>query len=82
MSFTDNMVAGIEPNRERIQQLMESSLMLVTALSPRIGYDRAAEVAHHAHVEGSTLREAAVSLGYVTDAEFDEWVRPEDMTPP
>ncbi|MXZ47419.1 MAG: class II fumarate hydratase [Chloroflexi bacterium] len=82
VSFTDNMVAGIEPNRERIQQLMESSLMLVTALSPRIGYDRAAEVAHHAHVHGSTLREAAVSLGYVTDAEFDEWVRPEDMTHP
>ena len=56
--------------------------MLVTALSPHIGYDRAAEVAHHAHVEGSTLREAAVALGYVTDAEFGEWVRPEEMTHP
>ena len=76
VSFTDNMVVGIEPNHERIRELMESSLMLVTALSPHIGYDRAAEVAHHAHVDGSTLREAALALGYVTDAEFSEWVRP------
>ena len=82
VSFTDNCVAGIEPNRERIQQLMESSLMLVTALSPHIGYDKAAEVAHHAHVEGTTLREAALALGYVTDEQFDEMVRPEDMTRP
>ena len=82
VSFTDNMVVGIEPNHERIRELMESSLMLVTALSPHIGYDRAAEVAHHAHVDGSTLREAAVALGYVTDAEFSEWVRPEEMTHP
>ena len=82
VSFTDNMVVGIEPNHERIRELMESSLMLVTALSPHIGYDRAAEVAHHAHVAGSTLREAAVALGYVTDAEFSEWVRPEEMTHP
>ncbi len=82
VSFTDNCVAGIEPNRERIQQLMESSLMLVTALSPHIGYDKAAEVAHHAHVEGTTLREAALALGYVSDEQFDAWVRPEDMTHP
>lgn len=82
ISFTDNCVLGIEPNRERIQQLMESSLMLVTALSPHIGYDKAAEVAHHAHVERSTLREAALALGYVTDEQFDEWVKPEDMTHP
>ena len=75
-------VVGIEPNHERIRELMESSLMLVTALSPHIGYDRAAEVAHQAHVAGSTLREAAVALGYVTDAEFSEWVRPEEMTHP
>ena len=73
VSFTDNCVVGIEPNRERIQQLMESSLMLVTALSPHIGYDKAAEVAHHAHIERSTLREAALALGYVTDEQFDEW---------
>ena len=82
VSFSDNCVVGIEPNRERIQQLMESSLMLVTALSPHIGYDKAAEVAHHAHVEGTTLREAALALGYVTDEQFDEMVRPEDMTHP
>ena len=82
VSFSDNCVAGIEPNRERIQQLMESSLMLVTALSPHIGYDKAAEVAHHAHMERSTLREAALALGYVTDEQFDEWVKPEEMTHP
>ena len=82
ISFTDNCVLGIEPNRERIQQLMESSLMLVTALSPHIGYDKAAEVAHHAHVEHSTLREAALARGYVTDEQFSEWVKPEDMTHP
>ena len=82
VSFADHCVAGIEPNRERIRELMESSLMLVTALSPHIGYDRAAEVAHHAHVEGSTLREAALALGYVTSEQFDEWVRPEEMTRP
>ena len=82
VSFSDNCVAGIEPNRERIQQLMESSLMLVTALSPHIGYDKAAEVAHHAHVEGTTLRQAALALGYVTDEQFDAMVRPEDMTHP
>ena len=82
VSFADRCVAGIEPNRERIRELMESSLMLVTALSPHIGYDRAAEVAHRAHVEGSTLREAALALGYVTDEQFAEWVRPEEMTRP
>ena len=81
-SFTDNMVAGIEANTERIEELMQSSLMLVTALSPHIGYDKAAEVAHHAHQDGTTLREAAVALGYVTDEQFDEWVQPEAMTRP
>ena len=82
VSFADHCVAGIEPDRGRIRELMESSLMLVTALSPHIGYDRAAEVAHRAHAEGSTLREAALALGYVTDEQFGEWVRPEDMTRP
>ena len=82
VSFADHCVAGIEPNRDRIRALMESSLMLVTALSPHIGYDRAAEVAHRAHAEGSTLREAALALGYVTSEQFDEWVRPEEMTRP
>ena len=81
-SFTDNMVAGIEANEERIGELMRSSLMLVTALSPHIGYDKAAEVAHNAHHGGTTLREAALALGYVTDAQFEEWVKPEDMTHP
>ena len=81
-SFTDNMVAGIEANSDRIEELMQSSLMLVTALSPHIGYDKAAEVAHHAHHEGTTLREAALALGYVTDAQFDEWVQPVEMTHP
>ena len=81
-SFTDNMVLGIEANEARIGELMRSSLMLVTALSPHIGYDKAAAVAHHAHHEGTTLREAALALGYVTDTQFDEWVRPEDMTHP
>ena len=81
-SFTDNMVAGIEANTDRIDELMQSSLMLVTALSPHIGYDKAAEVAHNAHHDGTTLREAAVALGYVTDEQFDEWVKPEEMTRP
>ena len=80
-SFTDNCVVGIEPNRQRIRELMESSLMLVTALSPHIGYDQAAEVAHHAHRDGTTLRAAALQAG-VTDEQFDEWVQPEEMTHP
>ncbi|MFN2098973.1 class II fumarate hydratase [Altererythrobacter sp. MF3-039] len=79
-SFTDNLVIGIAPNRERIGELVESSLMLVTALAPHIGYDRAAEIAKKAHKEGSTLREAALALGYVSEVEFDRIVRPETMT--
>jgi fumarate hydratase class II len=81
-SFRENMVAGIQPNLTRIEELMRSSLMLVTALSPHIGYDKAAKVAHQAHHEGTTLREAALALGFVTPEQFDEWVRPEDMTHP
>ncbi len=81
-SFTDNMVVGIMANTTRIDELMRSSLMLVTALAPHIGYDKSAQVAHHAHHEGTTLREAALTLGYVTSEQFDEWVRPEDMTHP
>jgi len=81
-SFTDNMVLGIQPNMSRIEALMHSSLMLVTALSPHIGYDKAAKVAHQAHHEGTTLKEAALALGYVTSEQFDEWVRPEDMIHP
>ena len=80
-SFADNMVAGIQANTARIQELMQSSLMLVTALSPHIGYDKSAAVAHKAHHEGTTLREAALAMG-VTAEQFDEWVRPEDMIHP
>jgi fumarate hydratase class II len=78
-SFATNCAAGIEPNRARIAELLEASLMLVTALNPHIGYDRAAQIAKKAHAEGTTLKEAAVTLGYVTAAEFDAWVRPEQM---
>jgi len=78
-SFTDYLVVGLEADRERIAQLMQSSLMLVTALSPHIGYDKAAQVAHKAHHEGTTLREAAVALGYLTEEDFDRLVRPETM---
>jgi len=81
-SFTDNMVAGIEANEDRIGELMRSSLMLVTALSPHIGYDKAAAIAHHAHHEGATLKDAALEMGYVTSEQYDEWVRPEEMTHP
>ncbi len=81
-SFADNTVVGIEPNTQRINELLANSLMLVTALSPHIGYDNAANVAKKALVEGITLREAALSLGAVTAEQFDEWVRPELMVRP
>jgi fumarate hydratase class II len=79
-SFEKHCVQGIEPNHARIAELLERSLMLVTALVPHIGYDRAAEIAKHAQREGSTLMEAALSLGYVTEENFRLWVRPETMT--
>ncbi len=78
-SFEAHCVRGIEANRERIAEQLERSLMLVTALAPHIGYDRAAEIAKKAHREGSTLREAALALAYVSAADFDRWVRPERM---
>ena len=81
-SFDEHCARGIEPNRARIAELVERSLMLVTVLSPRIGYDRAAEIAKKAHRDGSTLREAALALGYVSAEEYDRWLRPEDMTGP
>ncbi len=81
-SFADNCVAGIEANAWRIEELLHRSLMLVTALSPHIGYDRAAEIAHKAHVEGTTLKEAAEALGYVRPEDFDHWVRPDKMLGP
>ena len=82
VSFTDNCVVGIEANTERIDELMRSSLMLVTALNPHIGYDNAATVAKKAHAERTTLKEAAVDLGLLTAEQFDAWVRPEEMTHP
>ena len=82
ISFTDNCVVGIEPRTDNIRQLMERSLMLVTALAPKIGYDNATKVAKTAHKNGTTLREEAVGLGFVTEAEFDEIVRPEKMIGP
>ena len=81
-SFTDNCVTGIKANEPRIRELMQRSLMLVTALAPRIGYDKAAQVAKTAHANGTTLREEAVRLGFVSGAEFDRLVRPEKMTRP
>ncbi|HUH84402.1 MAG TPA: class II fumarate hydratase [Stellaceae bacterium] len=81
-SFTDHCVAGIQPDRRRIETLLAGSLMLVTALSPHIGYDKAAAVAKKAHAEGMTLKEAALALGYVSAADFDLWVRPSAMIGP
>jgi fumarate hydratase class II len=79
-SFAERCVIGIEANERRIREHLEQSLMLVTALSPHIGYEKSAEIAHYAHHEGVSLRQAALKLGYVTETEFDAWVRPEDMT--
>ncbi|KAH7459817.1 Fumarate hydratase, mitochondrial [Phytophthora ramorum] len=81
-AFTDNCVVGIEANREKIDQLMKNSLMLVTALNPHIGYDKASKVAKTAHQDGATLRETVIKLGYLTGDEFDRFVRPEDMVGP
>ena len=81
-SFEAHCVRGIEANRQRIGELLERSLMLVTALAPHIGYDRAAEIAKRAHRDGSTLRQAALALGYTSESEFDLWVRPENMVGP
>ena len=81
-SFREYCVEGIEPNRTRIAKNVERSLMLVTALAPHLGYDRAAEIAKHAHESCTTLRQAAIFLGAVTEAQFDEWVRPEKMVGP
>ncbi|MAI45054.1 MAG: class II fumarate hydratase [Hyphomicrobiaceae bacterium TMED74] len=82
VSFTDNCVVGIEPREDNIKAGLERSLMLVTALAPKIGYDNAAKIAKTAHANGTTLRDEAVGGGYVTEAEFDEVVRPEKMISP
>ncbi|MFT4045694.1 MAG: class II fumarate hydratase [Solimonas sp.] len=79
VSFNDHCAAGIEPNRARIEELVERSLMLVTALNTHIGYDKAAQIAKKAHKEGTSLREAALALGHVTAEQFDQWVVPAKM---
>ncbi|HEV2007669.1 MAG TPA: class II fumarate hydratase [Burkholderiales bacterium] len=78
-NFNDQCAAGIEANKERIEKLMRESLMLVTALNPHIGYDKAAQIAKNAHKKGLTLKASAIALGYVTAKQFDQWVKPEDM---
>ena len=78
-SFNLHCVQGIQANHSRIEELLSNSLMLVTALNTKIGYYKAAEIANKAHEEGTTLKESAVSLGYVTEEEFDQWVVPADM---
>ena len=79
-AFTEKCVVGLTPNRDAIQNHLENSLMLVTALNNHIGYDKAAKIAKKAHEEGTTLRKAALELNYLTNEEFDQWVRPEEMT--
>ncbi|MFI5021035.1 MAG: class II fumarate hydratase [Alphaproteobacteria bacterium] len=82
VSFTDNCLSGIQANEKRIAELLSQSLMLVTALNPYIGYDKAAKVAKKAHAEGTTLKEAAVALGFVKAEEFERWVQPKSMLGP
>jgi fumarate hydratase class II len=82
VSFADKCVVGIEANRDRIDKILRESLMLVTALNPHIGYDKAAQIAKTAHKEGSTLMEAAIKLGHLNEEQFHQWVRPEDMLGP
>ncbi|CAB4058419.1 E4.2.1.2B [Lepeophtheirus salmonis] len=82
VAFTDNCVNGIEVNRERVDKLLHESLMLVTALNPHIGYDAAAKIAKTAHKNGTTLKDEAIALGYLTEEQFKEWVKPEDMLGP
>lgn len=81
-AFNDHCAVGIEPNRERIDKHLQESLMVVTALNPHIGYEKAAEIAKKAHRDGSSLRQAALALAHVTAEEYDQWVRPEDMVGP
>ena len=78
-SFDENCAVGIEPNHARITELVNNSLMLVTALNTKIGYYKSAEIANTAHQNGTTLKEEAVRLGYVTAEQYDDWVKPEEM---
>jgi fumarate hydratase class II len=80
--FVEFMVKGIEVDREKVASYVKNSLMLVTALAPKVGYDKAAKIAHTAHVDHSSLREAALKLGYLSGEDFDAAVRPEEMTHP
>src|SRR6476619_2874790 len=81
-SFNDRCARGIEPNEKRIKEHLDNSLMLVTALNPHIGYEKAAQIALKAHREDTSLKDAALKLGFLTAEQFDEWVRPQDMTHP
>jgi fumarate hydratase, class II len=80
LSFDEHCARGIEPNSKRIEELVNNSLMLVTALNPKIGYYKAAEIANAAHQNGTTLKEEALRLGYLSAEEYDAWVKPEQMT--
>tara|TARA_Y100001980_G_C14236174_1_gene86641 strand:+ start:70 stop:504 length:435 start_codon:yes stop_codon:yes gene_type:complete len=79
-AFRTKCIEGITPNKEMIKSHLENSLMLVTALNNHIGYDKAAKIAKKAHESGSTLREAALNLGFLSNEEFEKWVKPEEMT--
>jgi fumarate hydratase, class II len=81
-SFNERCASGIEPNEKRIKQHLDNSLMLVTALNPHIGYEKAAQISLLAYREDLSLKEAALKLGFLTAEQFDQWVRPEDMTHP
>jgi fumarate hydratase class II len=80
--FAERCIDGTVANEDRIKQLLNESLMLVTALNPHVGYDKAAEIAKQAHKSGSTLKEAAIASGYLTSEQFDEWIVPENMIGP
>ncbi|MCK5270860.1 MAG: class II fumarate hydratase, partial [Sedimentisphaerales bacterium] len=81
-SFNENCVVGLEPNHKRIAEHLNNSLMLVTALNRHIGYDKSAEIALKAYREDKTLKQVALELGYLSEQQFDNWTRPEDMTTP
>lgn len=81
-SFVKNCLSGIQPNKTRINELLNNSLMLVTALNPHIGYDKSASIAKNAHKKGITLKQSALELGYLTEQQFNEWVKPENMLGP
>lgn len=81
-SFTKNCIVGIKANKGKIDSIMKESLMLVTALNPHIGYDKAAKCAKKAYIENTTLKEAAISLGFLNEQQFDEWIDPSKMISP